>query len=60
MEMQLVEKKLLKLLTEPDYRQELIRKGKKRADLFSDVERLKTLELIFKQFENKHSLWTFD
>jgi glycosyltransferase involved in cell wall biosynthesis len=53
-------KKLLKLLTEPDYRQELIRKGKKRANLFSDFERLKTLELIFKQFENKHSLWTFD
>jgi len=52
--------KLLKLLNNPIYRAEMISKGKNRADLFSDKERLDTLKLIFTQFEKKQSLWKFD
>ena len=52
--------KLLKLLKEPCYRQELISKGKERATFFSNHDRLNKLKFIFTQFQKKQALWKFD
>jgi hypothetical protein len=50
---------ILELSTNKSYRQKLIERGKKRAKLFTDEERLNTLRKIFFSFFQKQSLWKF-
>ena len=49
---------ILSLAKNKAYRQELIKRGKKRSDLFSDFERLKTLRSIFDAYARKRRAWT--
>ena len=43
-----------------NFRQDIIDKGKNRAELYSDNERIKTLKSIFTNYRNKQKLWRFE
>jgi len=50
---------LFRLSKDNDFRNEIITKGAKRAEMFCDSKRLATIHGIFQNFNNKRRLWKF-